>query len=62
MTEICGDCVNWRCDDALHLVGHCTVNRMQRFHGERCVTCTKYAPRFIFDTDYQKEEGDKDDK
>ena len=43
MIEHCGNCKNWRCDDVLHLKGHCVINRMDRFHGEVCKTCTKYA-------------------
>lgn len=42
MKKICGYCTNWRCDEPLHLKGHCIINRMDRFHGTVCDTCTKY--------------------
>ena len=41
--EICGHCANWRCDDPEHLVGHCIINRMTRFHGELGTDCTKFV-------------------
>lgn len=40
--EICGWCANWRCDDPLHLTGHCVINRMDVFHETRCKTCKDY--------------------
>ena len=40
--KICGYCTNWRCDEPLHLKGHCIINRMDRFHGTMCDTCTKF--------------------
>lgn len=43
--KICGYCTNWRCDDQLHLIGHCIINRMTRAHGTMCDTCTKYQRR-----------------
>lgn len=45
---ICGNCVNWRCDDCLHLQGYCTVDRNKRFHGEMCDTCTKYDSKWEY--------------
>ena len=40
--RICGQCTNWRCDNFLHMIGHCTIDRMKRPHGTKCDTCTKY--------------------
>ena len=46
--KICGYCVNWKCDNQLHLKGHCTVNRMDRFHGEKADTCTRYESMWYY--------------
>ena len=47
MTEqICGHCTNWRCDDPLHLKGHCIINRMDRFHETMYDNCTKFQIRW----------------
>ena len=40
--KICGYCTNWRCDEPLRLIGHCTINRGVIPHGRICDTCTKY--------------------
>ena len=40
--QICGWCTNWRCDDPIHLTGHCIINRLNVFHGTRCKTCKKF--------------------
>ena len=58
---ICGDCVYWKCDDVLHLVGHCTVDSARRFHAERCDTCTDGKHKFLVCTDYWKEHNDGKD-
>lgn len=41
--KVCGTCINWRCDDPLHLSGHC-INDMRNtyYHETRCDTCTMY--------------------
>lgn len=41
-TKICGKCINWRCDEPLHLIGHCIIYRGIVPHGRMCYTCTKY--------------------
>ena len=61
--KICGHCTNWRCDDLLHLIGHCTINRMKIFYGTMCDTCTKYQSMRVKDKlnneleDAEKEDG-----
>lgn len=30
----CGKCKNFRMDDIVHNIGHCTLNRMERFAEE----------------------------
>ena len=40
--KICGYCINWRCDEPLHLTGHCIVDRRNTYHETRCDTCTEY--------------------
>ena len=44
--DICGHCENWRCDDPLHLIGHCMLNRMDIPHGTMAYTCMEYKPRY----------------
>lgn len=43
--KICGSCANWRCDEPLHLKGHCIIDRGERPHGAICNTCIKYVRR-----------------
>lgn len=53
---ICGNCTNWRCDEPLHLTGHCIIDRMKRFHGTMCDTCTKYQSMWEYRRPLTKEE------
>ena len=46
--KICGHCTNWRCDEPLHLKGHCIINRLDRFHRTMCGTCTKYQNKWEY--------------
>lgn len=55
---ICGYCVNWRCDDPLHLTGHCALYRTEQFHGDLADACTKY--KTIFALDNLKQFGEKE--
>jgi hypothetical protein len=45
--KICGECDNWRCDEPLHLTGHCIIVREIIPHGRMCDTCTKFKRRKI---------------
>ena len=40
--KCCGKCVNFRMDDPLHNIGHCVVNRMERFSEEANEKCTHF--------------------
>lgn len=46
--KMCGYCEHWRCDDPLHLIGHCTINRIEgpeeRMY-DICKKCKKYRRR-----------------
>jgi hypothetical protein len=56
--KICGHCTNWRCDEPLHLTGpgHCITNRMERFYGTMCDTCTKYQSMWEYTRSATEEE------
>lgn len=58
--NICGNCANWRCDDNLHLTGHCILSRLDKFHGADA--CSKYEYKFKVCTDYYKEEPEMTDE
>lgn len=55
-SKICGNCTNWRLDEPLLLTGHCAVNRMKRFHGAVCDTCTKYQSMWEYTRPATEEE------
>lgn len=59
--KICSNCANWRCDDLLHLVGHCTVNRLDKFYGEEADSCTKYKYKFCVCTNFYTSEGESNE-
>lgn len=40
--KCCGKCVNFRMDDPIHNIGHCFVNRMERFSEETSEKCTYF--------------------
>lgn len=54
--KICGDCVNWRCDYPINLMGHCPIVRKKVPHGRRCDTCTKYESIWEYTRPLTKEE------
>jgi hypothetical protein len=54
--KICGNCVNWRIDSPLHLMGHCIINRMDIPHGRICDTCTKFESKWEYTRPLTKEE------
>lgn len=54
--KICGHCTNWRCDEPLHLIGHCTINRLTCGYGRMCDTCTKYQSMWEYTRPLTKEE------
>ena len=58
--RICGYCTNWRSGDPMHLIGHCTIDRMKRPHGTKCGTCTKYQSMWEYTRPLtQEEQGDE---
>lgn len=60
--KICGNCTNWRCDEPLHLKGHCIINRLDGFHGTWCDTCTKYQSMWEYTRPLTKEEREGNTK
>jgi hypothetical protein len=58
--KMCGHCANWRCDDLLHLTGHCIIDRIERFHGAMCDTCTKYQSKWEYRRPLTEEEQEGD--
>ncbi len=46
--RICGHCTNWRCDNPLNMMGHCTINRLECGYGRMCDTCTKYQCKWEY--------------
>ena len=58
--KICGSCANWRCDDPLHLKGHCILDRRERPHGAMCDTCIKFESAFA-NYLHSKLKGEEDD-
>lgn len=44
--KICGHCLNWRCDDYLHLKGHCVICRLDIFHGTFTGDCKNYQDKY----------------
>lgn len=54
--KICGHCTNWRCDEHLHLTGHCIIDRRKRSHGAMCDTCTKYQSMWEYTRPATEEE------
>ena len=55
---ICGYCENWHCDECLHLIGHCKIYRLVRFHGDLADGCSKY--KTIYSLDSLKSFGEKE--
>lgn len=53
--NICGNCAHWRCDNHLNLTGHCTLSRLDKFHGADADICSKYEYKFKVCTDYCSE-------
>lgn len=54
--KICGYCTNWKCDEPLYLKGHCVIDRIDRFHGTMCDTCTKFQSIWEYTRPLTKEE------
>jgi len=54
--RICGHCTNWKCDEPLHLTGHCIIDRIKRFYGSMSDTCTKYQSMWEYTRPLTKEE------
>ena len=54
--RICGYCTSWKCDNLLHLSGHCIIDQMKRFHGSMCDTCTNYQSKWEYTRPLTKEE------
>jgi len=56
------DCKNTKCErNPLHLVGHCTVNRLDKFHREEADNCKKYKYKFCVCTNYYTSEGESNE-
>lgn len=46
---ICGNCVNWICDDLLLMKGHCVEHRTEGiFHGENHDNCKDYKCKWVY--------------
>ena len=54
--NICGNCANWRCDDLLHMTGHCSLFRLDKFHGADANNCLNYEYKFKVCTNYYDED------